>query len=63
MKEAKTEKESIVSKANYLSNRQTFICGEGYERHINVPYSICFVWCLHLALVALASRAEMSLCL
>jgi hypothetical protein len=27
MKEAKTRKESIVSKANYLSNRQTSICG------------------------------------
>jgi hypothetical protein len=27
MKEAKAGKESIASKANYLSNRQTFICG------------------------------------
>jgi hypothetical protein len=43
MKEAKTGKESIASKANYLSNRQTFICGGGGSMKGILTFLIAFV--------------------
>jgi hypothetical protein len=43
MKEAKTGKESITSKANYLSNRQTFIWGGGGSMKGILTFLIAFV--------------------